>query len=181
MVDSSDDEPMSPDARTSDPIVTSIQRVDSDMGVRIEIDALVHTRLDRPRRCVSPLVRRRSVRMPMFTKQPPMTPTEKPQISTASSRRRESRHSSAGSQQWSGPIASPDYGSDRRFEKRKAAIKIVKSMPEYHALRENRQREASLGVLPATPDPTDQTISKRRWEAEVAIWRNATRERFQTS
>jgi|EP00927_Polykrikos_kofoidii_P073205 hypothetical protein len=167
LVDSSDDEMVSPDA-------TSTQRVDIDMGIRIEIDALVHTRVDRPRRCVSPLVRRRSVRMPMFTKQPPITPTVKPQISTASAHGQESKHSS-------GSIATPEDGRDRRFEKRRAAITIVKSMPEYNALREHRQRESSLGILPLTPDPTDQTISKRRWEAEVAIWRNATREKFQTS
>lgn len=180
LVDSSDDEMESPDSWPSQPSAASIHATESEAGIRIDVGAIVHPRSDRSRRCTSPLGRRRSVRMPIFTKQPPLTPSIKPQMSRESGGGQERKHSVGDSQQsWS--IAAPEEGCDRHFAKREAEIEIAKSMPEYQALMRIRQRESSLGVHPPTPDPADETISKRRWEAEVAIWRTATRERFQSS
>lgn len=123
-------------------------------------------------------VRRRSVRMPIFTKQPPAAPVARIQHATVAAGL--VRKNSAGRRVQGQPIPSASEEEwMRRLEKRRAAIELVKAMPEYQALRSSYHR-ASSGSVPRTPDPADRNISKRRWEAEVAIWRTATRRRCST-
>merc|ERR1719210_2251032 len=62
----------------------------------------------------------------------------------------------------------------RRIEKRKAAVMVVKASQEYKVHRESASQKELLGLpVPRTPDPTDRTVSKRRWEEEVRLWRVA--------
>lgn len=71
----------------------------------------------------------------------------------------------------------------RRSEKRRAAIAIVKGSMEYKALAERgklqriRSKRSSRLRHAHTPDPADRSISKRRWEEEVRLWRVALRTR----
>ena len=53
----------------------------------------------------------------------------------------------------------------RRRAKREAAVAAVKRSPDYHEI---------CGMIP--PDPTDSTVSKRRWEWSVQVWRKALRD-----
>jgi hypothetical protein len=53
----------------------------------------------------------------------------------------------------------------RRRAKREAAVEAVKRSPDYHEI---------CGMIP--PDPTDWTVSKRRWELSVQLWRKALRD-----
>ena len=53
----------------------------------------------------------------------------------------------------------------RRILKRITAVRAIKSNPEY----------AVCAARPSTPDPHDRTITKRRWETSVQIWRAALR------
>ena len=41
----------------------------------------------------------------------------------------------------------------------------VKRSPDYHEIR---------GII--EPDPTDSTVSKRRWEKSLQLWRQALRD-----
>lgn len=64
-----------------------------------------------------------------------------------------------------------------RLEKRQMLIEVVKQSPEYRAFAECRARLGAelAGPVPKTPDGTDRTMSKRRWEDEVRLWRLALR------
>ena len=53
----------------------------------------------------------------------------------------------------------------RRSKKRQAAVEYVKSTAEYHAYL------AGVSYRIDEPDPFDATISKRRWERQVQVWR----------
>ena len=56
---------------------------------------------------------------------------------------------------------------ERRLRKRAAAVAAVKRLtPSYTFKRAGR---------PSTPDPSDLSISKRRWEASVEKWRRELR------
>ena len=56
---------------------------------------------------------------------------------------------------------------ERRLRKRAAAVAAVKRLtPSYTFKRAGR---------PSTPDPSDLSISKRRWEASVQKWRRELR------
>lgn len=70
-----------------------------------------------------------------------------------------------------------------REEKRNKAILIVKATPEYHLwsahVEQNpqlRSNGAADAPAPRTPNPSDTTISKRRWEQEVQSWRAALKQ-----
>ena len=70
----------------------------------------------------------------------------------------------------------------RRLSKRQAAVQAIKRSPEYARLQELRMVGASEGnadedLRPhGTPDPTDLTVSKRKWEAQVQHWRRKLKE-----
>ena len=59
----------------------------------------------------------------------------------------------------------------RRQETRRAIVARMKESPEYMTLQ--------TSCRPATPDPTDRTISKRFWETKVQAWRNALKDQSQ--
>mmetsp|Transcript_36592 Transcript_36592/g.105192 ORF Transcript_36592/g.105192 Transcript_36592/m.105192 type:complete len:364 (+) Transcript_36592:104-1195(+) len=70
-----------------------------------------------------------------------------------------------------------------RLEKRKALIGIIKQSPEYRNFDLQRRGGVATpeGVdcpAPCTPDGSDPSISKRRWEEEVRLWRSALRQRL---
>jgi hypothetical protein len=77
------------------------------------------------------------------------------------------------------PEASEDEWA-RRFWKRNKTIEATKAKQEYSEWAEKRQRGAPDAGSPApglqrrgprTPDPTDQTVSKREWEKQIKSWR----------
>ena len=53
----------------------------------------------------------------------------------------------------------------RRRAKREAAVAAVKQSPDYHEI---------AGMI--EPDPNDSTVTKRRWELQVQLWRKALRD-----
>lgn len=63
----------------------------------------------------------------------------------------------------------------RRLESRSRSIMIGKTSAEYISFMESkalRQSESEDNfVEPLTPDPTDRSISKRRWKYEIQVWR----------
>mmetsp|Transcript_139171 Transcript_139171/g.242199 ORF Transcript_139171/g.242199 Transcript_139171/m.242199 type:complete len:335 (+) Transcript_139171:88-1092(+) len=64
----------------------------------------------------------------------------------------------------------------RRCEKRRAAIDMIKASPEYELYSSNRARLSLSAVsLPRTPSPGDRSVTKRRWEQNVSSWRSALR------
>ena len=64
-----------------------------------------------------------------------------------------------------------------KHEKRQEIIQCVKRESSYYeyALMRDRGEEIPC-VVPGTPDPNDETISKRKWEALVSKWRAALRQ-----
>ena len=63
-------------------------------------------------------------------------------------------------------VLSASDDNERRLRHRAAAVAAVKRLtPEYTLAR----------ARATTPDPTDLSISKRRWEASVQEWRDALR------
>eukprot|EP00927_Polykrikos_kofoidii_P070744 TRINITY_DN67138_c0_g1_i1.p1 TRINITY_DN67138_c0_g1~~TRINITY_DN67138_c0_g1_i1.p1 ORF type:complete len:181 (-),score=22.71 TRINITY_DN67138_c0_g1_i1:221-763(-) len=153
---------------------------DTDMGVDLVLEEPVAT-TGKQSACRTPTIRRRTVRMPMFTKQvPSMTPT-KPAVTVVVPARATKFSGTASKKQGTQFGCDSEEGWERRFQKRVAAIQIVKAMPEYQSMKQNRLRRPPSCSTPRTPDPADQAISKRRWEAEVAMWRTATREQYMKS
>ena len=77
------------------------------------------------------------------------------------------------------PIDNPPVSEDdehRRLRKRRAAVDAVKATPAYKTFAAMRARvnvinDSSL----LTPNSTDLTISKRKWEESVQRWRNAVK------
>ncbi len=53
----------------------------------------------------------------------------------------------------------------RRREKREAAVAAVKRSHDYHEI---------CGMI--EPNPTDSTVSKRKWEKSIQLWRKALRD-----
>jgi hypothetical protein len=74
-------------------------------------------------------------------------------------------------------IGASEESVQHRLKKRQALIEVVKQSPEYRAFAECRDRMgAGLTIpVPKTPDGMDRTLSKRRWEDEVRLWRLALR------
>ena len=81
------------------------------------------------------------------------------------------------------PEASEDEWA-RRFWKRNKTIEATKAKQVYSEWAEKRQRGAPDAGSPApglqrrgprTPDPTDQTVSKRVWEKQIKSWRDELR------
>jgi len=65
---------------------------------------------------------------------------------------------------------------ERRNRKRTASVAAIKAMPEYEQVVQLRARgEMKQEDLPLTPDPDDETTSKRSWETSVMQWRSALR------
>lgn len=72
------------------------------------------------------------------------------------------------------PTAAPEpseHDWPRKLAKRREAVAAVKRTPEYKEARSHGLRDASNVDLPLTPDPTDKTLSKRKWEDGVQAWR----------
>lgn len=66
---------------------------------------------------------------------------------------------------------------EKRIEKRRMAVAAVKASPEYQAGRGHAPQQGAVGTgAPGTPEPTDRTVSKRKWEEEVRLWRVALRQ-----
>jgi hypothetical protein len=173
LVDSSDDEMMS----------TAGTALDIAMPTDMEIVKGEASTMPtgRSRKTRSPCSRRRSVKMPMFSK-PFVAPTMCKASQSAvrlPGRVPKSSPNACVQQPISIGCCSED-GWEKRFGKRCAAIQIVKAMPEYRGRNARGHGQGRSGSTPRTPDPFDQTISKRRWEAEVAMWRSATRQRFES-
>lgn len=65
---------------------------------------------------------------------------------------------------------------ERRHRKRTASVAAIKAMPEYYQVVQLRARgEMKQEDLPLTPDPDNETTSKRSWETSVMQWRSALR------
>jgi len=67
----------------------------------------------------------------------------------------------------------------RRRTKRTTAVAAIKGTPEYAAFADSRFRgcvDASGAATPRTPDPYDDTVSKRSWETSVMNWRRELRD-----
>jgi hypothetical protein len=119
--------------------------------------------------------------MPIYSKQSPVTPVSKP-VPVADVGGRVPRKAVNGRRQAAQTIECiSEDGWNKRFEKRLVAIQIVKAMPEYQCVRACSDGQPRSSSRPRTPNPYDVTISKRRWEAEVAMWRSATREQYMLS
>ena len=73
-------------------------------------------------------------------------------------------------------VQQPEKSWEEKQKHREEAIRSVKRSPEYTLLSNLRQR----GALPldgaATPDPTDSSIPKRRWETSIQSWRRDMRD-----
>eukprot|EP00929_Paragymnodinium_shiwhaense_P004401 TRINITY_DN10531_c0_g1_i8.p1 TRINITY_DN10531_c0_g1~~TRINITY_DN10531_c0_g1_i8.p1 ORF type:complete len:331 (+),score=68.06 TRINITY_DN10531_c0_g1_i8:207-1199(+) len=64
----------------------------------------------------------------------------------------------------------------RRTAKRENAIDSTKSLPEYEVFcRLRGELVHASSDVPRTPDASDRSISKRRWEEDVRQWRSAIR------
>ena len=63
----------------------------------------------------------------------------------------------------------------RRHKKRVRAVQAIKAKPEYQAVAAVRAQGAVPNSAPRTPDPNDNTVSKRSWEAQVTTWRRGLR------
>eukprot|EP00927_Polykrikos_kofoidii_P034215 TRINITY_DN2904_c0_g1_i1.p1 TRINITY_DN2904_c0_g1~~TRINITY_DN2904_c0_g1_i1.p1 ORF type:complete len:179 (-),score=13.05 TRINITY_DN2904_c0_g1_i1:680-1216(-) len=169
LVDSSDDEMISDNVSGG---VTGLELV-------LELQAAPTTT---PHGSGTRPVSRRTDRSSNFTERPPATPTAKP-----------SRNAYGALENMRKPFAvrrgrqdellAPRFeeGRGRRIAKRTTAIQLVKSMPEYMEVKRNCCGRPCCGCTPETPDPADYTMSKRHWEARVAIWRSAVRQRCRTS
>jgi len=59
---------------------------------------------------------------------------------------------------------------EHRAEMRKKAVRIRKDTPEYVQYSEFVPKEVRTPGAPMTPDPIDQTISKRSWKSELSKW-----------
>jgi len=62
---------------------------------------------------------------------------------------------------------------ERREKNRMMSVQIVKESPEYQVYLEKMLSEEQLVDQPETPDPTDRSISKRKWKYLVQQWRQA--------
>ena len=73
-------------------------------------------------------------------------------------------------------VQRPEKSWEEKQKHREEAIRSVKRSPQYTLLSNLRQR----GALPldgaATPDPTDPSIPKRRWETIIQSWRRDMRD-----
>ena len=73
-------------------------------------------------------------------------------------------------------VQQPEKSWEEKQKHREEAIRSVKRSPEYTLLSNLRQ----TGALPldgaATPDPTDPSIPKRRWETIIQSWRRDMRD-----
>ena len=64
-----------------------------------------------------------------------------------------------------------------KHEKRQEIIQCIKLKPSYKEYELVLQRGEELPCeVPGTPDPADETISKRQWEKLVSTWRAALRQ-----
>ena len=64
-----------------------------------------------------------------------------------------------------------------KHEKRQEIIQNFKLQSPYIEYKLMRDRGEEIPcVVPGTPDPNDETISKRKWEASVSKWRAALRQ-----
>jgi hypothetical protein len=63
-----------------------------------------------------------------------------------------------------------------RLLKRRAAINIVKSSPEYEFVAARRQNGGASVRMPRTPSPNCRHMSKRDWESVTMRWRVALRQ-----
>lgn len=81
-------------------------------------------------------------------------------------------------QYWSPPGLESQNGYNRAwYEKRQQIIDSIKKEPIYMEYKAILDRGGKVNIeVPATPDPGDETISKRTWESEVSKWRGALRE-----
>eukprot|EP00929_Paragymnodinium_shiwhaense_P016110 TRINITY_DN12429_c0_g1_i1.p1 TRINITY_DN12429_c0_g1~~TRINITY_DN12429_c0_g1_i1.p1 ORF type:complete len:364 (+),score=68.91 TRINITY_DN12429_c0_g1_i1:71-1162(+) len=67
---------------------------------------------------------------------------------------------------------------ERRIAKRQRAVKATKDTLEYASWGQGRvSGDIPPVVIPRTPNFEDRTISKRKWEDEVRLWRAALRDR----
>eukprot|EP00929_Paragymnodinium_shiwhaense_P004409 TRINITY_DN10531_c0_g3_i1.p1 TRINITY_DN10531_c0_g3~~TRINITY_DN10531_c0_g3_i1.p1 ORF type:complete len:224 (+),score=41.85 TRINITY_DN10531_c0_g3_i1:84-755(+) len=63
-----------------------------------------------------------------------------------------------------------------KYARRESLIKRTKSLPAYEVFcRLRRERSQARSEVPQTPDASDRSISRRRWEADVRQWRSALR------
>lgn len=78
-----------------------------------------------------------------------------------------------------GPVASEgavdEEDRQRRLAKRGEGVASVKRKPEYQNLLNLEARGVVLLDRPRTPDPTDENLSKRAWEASMQHWREGLR------
>jgi len=59
---------------------------------------------------------------------------------------------------------------ERRTERRTLSVKIRKESPEYRLYFEKKLKKESEVDAPLAPDPTDRTISKRKWKYFLQQW-----------
>ena len=63
-----------------------------------------------------------------------------------------------------------DIVNAHRVRKRTNGVDAIKRSPEYTYAR-RALAEGRIESLPVEPDPTDLTVSKRKWEAGIQHWR----------
>jgi len=68
-------------------------------------------------------------------------------------------------------LAATEEDWQHREQKRRKALLIVKSTPEYQVFSQADKTDDA----PRTPDASDKSMSKRRWEQEVQQWRASLR------
>ena len=67
----------------------------------------------------------------------------------------------------------------RRAEKRRAFVALIKATPEYQQFAQafaargpdERFLHENGAQAPRTPDPADRTVSKRHWDQAARLWR----------
>merc|ERR1712048_1496250 len=65
----------------------------------------------------------------------------------------------------------------RRIQSRHDAVAIIKESPEYQSFTSYKAEAERRGiVVPRTPDATDRSVSKRRWESKALQWRTGLRQ-----
>ena len=68
------------------------------------------------------------------------------------------------------PTSQNDIVNAHRIRKRTNGVDAIKRSPEYTYAR-RALAEGRIESLPVEPDPTDMTVSKRKWEAGIQHWR----------
>ena len=85
------------------------------------------------------------------------------EVEPRATERGEAEQGEASEEQWA-----------HRINRRLRALKIGKATMEYRWYSEQKREDSE----PLTPDPTDRSVSKRKWKYCVTQWRDAIQQRY---